>query len=120
MPNDCWNHMTVTADKDVIENFFQEELKNIPDWALNIHKKGVEGLIFRIWSPWIPDFAWLEGLLDKYSGIWLKNEWSEEGGQEGVWIGTNREDKKYIQRLEWMGMCLEEEFHRFTPLKEAI
>jgi len=113
--------MTVTADKDVIENFFQEEFKNIPEWALDIRAHGIEGLIFKLWSRWIPDFAWLEGLLDKYPNIWIKNEWSEEGGQEGVWIGTNRdgEGKKDIQRLEWMGMCLEEEFHRFTLLKEA-
>ena len=104
--------MTVTADKDVIEKFFQEEFKNIPEWALDIQAHGIEGLIFKLWSRWIPDFAWLEGLLDKYPNIWIKNEWNEEGGQEGVWIGTNR-GKKDIQRLEWMGMCLEEEFHRF-------
>jgi hypothetical protein len=116
MPNTCWNHITITGNKDVIDRFLEKEFKDIPEWVLNIERRGVEALVFCIWSSWTPDFVWLEKLLDTYDNVWIKNEWNEEGGQEGVWIGTNNEDKKDIQRLEWMGMCIEEEVYRFRKV----
>ncbi len=118
MPNDCWNHITFTAEKEVLDRFIKEELedKDIPEWALKIKVRGQGGIIFNLWSRWIPDFEWLEGLLDKYEDAWIKNEWSEEGGEEGVWIGFSKDGEKEIKRLEWQGMCIEEEAHRFRLL----
>ena len=113
MPNDCWNSMTVTGTREDIDRFFVEEFKDVPEWALKVHVRGVEGLIFRLWSRWSPDFKWLEGLLEKYPSLWVKNSWKEEGGLAGVWVGSKANE---IQRLEWQDMCIEEESHRFREI----
>ena len=102
--------MTVTGTKDDISRFFVEEFEGVPDWAHEIYVKGEEGIQFRIWSRWRPDFEWLEGLLSKYPSLWIKNLWQEEGGLAGVWVGS---EEKGIKRLEWEDMCIEENAHRF-------
>ena len=111
MPNDCWNIITVTGSKDDIDRFFLEEFKNEnPVYPHKIYRKGVEGLDFRMWSPWEPDFEWLEKVIKKYPSIWVKNLWHEEGGLAGIWIGSV---KGGIKRFDWEDMCIEEEVHRF-------
>ena len=111
MPNDCWNNMTVTGNEEDISRFYVEEFKDAPEWAYEIYVKGVEGIQFRLWSRWQPDFVWLEGLLKKYPSLWVKNIWREEGGMAGVWIGGGSGGE--IKRLEWDDMCIEENTHRF-------
>jgi hypothetical protein len=101
--------MTVTGTEEDVGSFFVEEFKDVPEWAYEIYVKGVEGIQFRLWSRWQPDFAWLEGILQKYPSLWVKNIWHEEGGMAGVWIGSDRG----IKRLEWDDMCSEENAHRF-------
>jgi hypothetical protein len=113
MPNDCWNHFTVTGTKEDINRFVEEELKEPPEWALKIIHRGAEGILFDLWSAWGPDFKWLEGLFEKYPSLWVKNIWDEEGGYEGVWIGTLQDGQLQTKRLDWMGMCIEEKAHRF-------
>ena len=113
MPNDCWNNITLVADKEELEKFIKEECKDVPEWAYKVEQKGVEGIVFHVWSPWKPNFEWLEGLLTKYPSIWLKNEWREEGGTAGVWVGTIRKGTKDIKRLEWEDLCIEELHMRF-------
>ena len=112
MPNDCWNRMTVTGTEEDVGRFYVEEFKDAPEWAYEIIVKGVEGIQFRLWSRWQPDFVWLEGLLKKYPSLWVKNIWHEEGGLAGVWIGGG-DSKGEIKRLEWHDMCSEENAHRF-------
>jgi len=114
MPNDCWNTMTVTGSKEEIELFFNEECKNLRDTVFTLYVRGVEGIQFKLWSAWHPDFNWLESLIIKYPSIWVKNIWHEEGGYAGVWIGSV---EKGIQRFDWDDMCIEEEYHRFRPVK---
>ena len=49
-------------------------------------------------------------LKDTYPTIWIKNEWSEEGGGSGVWIYNdllNLKDKQ-VKEFIWNDMCLEE------------
>lgn len=113
MPNDCWNNITFTADPGDLYAFINIEFKDTPEWALSIKKQGSGAVFLRLWSRWLPDFVWLEGLLTKYPSCWIKNEWNEEGGTEGVWVGSMRTGKKQIQRMVWEGMCIEEEYHRF-------
>jgi hypothetical protein len=105
--------MTVTANEEELAKFMKEEFKDVPEWALKIHHRGVEGVSLRLWSAWGPDFKWLEGLLTKYPSSWVKNSWHEEGGYEGVWVGFLNDGETNIKRLEWDGMCLEEADHRF-------
>jgi hypothetical protein len=112
MPNDCWNHITFTADTADLNSFMENEFNNVPDWALKIKVRGVGGVVLNLWSRWVPDFDWLERMVEQYPSAWLKNEWHEEGGSEGVWVGTKRSGTTVIRRMEWEGMCIEEEMHR--------
>ncbi len=113
MPNDCWNNLTITADEAELEACMKEEFKGVPEWALTIRHRGIEGVYLKLWSAWSPDFKWLHSLLDKYPTIWIKNSWHEEGGMEGVWVGTKKYGEVVIKDIAWEGMCSEEEFHRF-------
>jgi hypothetical protein len=112
MTNDCWNHLTITANVLELANIMNGFMY-LPDGSFNIFEQGKEAVHMKLWSRWTPDFEMLEGLLSKYPSCWIKNEWSEEGGKAGVWIGTMRSGKKQISRLEWDDMCIEERMHRF-------
>jgi hypothetical protein len=95
-----------------------DHLQRIPDEFFSKETSGQGVEVFNVGSRWLPDYQWLESLLDKYPEIWIKNVWSEEGGNEGVWVGTNRGEQKEIKRLEWEGMCIEEEHHRRIKVGE--
>jgi len=150
MPNDCWNRMTITC----LEYEYTEELKNLIKNELQYEEKendekndeekdkenkegqpkyheivrmircGRRGIIFEIWSPWNPDYEWLEGLLDKYPNCWIKDEWSEEGGNAGVWVGynssnnQNNEKEKMIQSFAWDDLCIEGKEYLFMSEEE--
>lgn len=105
--------MTVAGTKEEIDRFFLEEFKDVPASAHEIYVRGVEGLKFKILSPWNPNFEWLEELLRKYPSIWVKNIWHEEGGLAGIWIGSL---KSGIERFDWDDMCIEEEALRFRSI----
>lgn len=113
MPNDCWSHITITASREELAELMNNEFPDTPDWAFRVKHRGLEGVIFDLWSAWYPDFAWLTSLLTKYPTCWVKNEWKEEGGNAGVWIGTKRYGIVKIERLDWDDMCLEEDNYRF-------
>ena len=120
MPNWCWNHITVTGERPVLDALMNDDkLQGVPDEFFSKEASGQGIEVFNIGSRWLPDYQWLESLLDKYPDIWIKNVWSEEGGNEGVWIGTNRGEEKEIKRLEWEGMCIEEEAYRFRKVEEV-
>ena len=115
MPNDCWNYVTITSQNpEELNTLLQNEIKNYHQ--VDIKKKGKNGVIMRIWSPWAPNFEWFSGLLDNYPGCWIKNEWDEEGGMAGVWVGFIDENReKNIRSLEWKDLCLEEKYYLFLP-----
>ena len=119
MPNWCWNRITVTGERAVLDNLMKDDhLQNIPEEFFSKKASGQGIEIFSMGSRWEPEYKWLESLLDNYPDIWIKNSWSEEGGREGVWIGTNIGEKKEIKQLEWEGMCIEEEAYRFRKVGE--
>jgi hypothetical protein len=117
MPNDCWNDMTITGFESDITSFFENELKDVPESALKMKVRGVKGLIFSLWSPSRPDFKWLESLFKKYPSIWVKNEWSEEGGLAGVWVGTEMYGELKIDQMVWTDLCLEEKVACFREVE---
>ena len=83
MPNDCWNHITMTfKDTDELDQVIENELKANP--SIKILEQGKKGIIIKLTSDWKPDFKWLECLILKYPSSWIKNEWKEEGGTAGV------------------------------------
>ena len=103
MPNDCNNWITVTCnDETTFNKFIENELFDIEKYnsehheVIKILKKGKLGIVFKLWSPWVPNFDWLETTLNNYPGIWIKNEWREEGGMAGVWIGYMKNNEPYI------------------------
>ena len=111
MPNDCWNSMTIIADKGDLYALMAIEFKDVPEWALQIKRRGVEAVLLNLWSKWHPDFKWLEQLLVKYPSCWVKNDWSEEGGDAGVWIGCAKTGE--IKRLDWREFSIEENSYHF-------
>ena len=118
MPNDCWNRMTITCENrefvDELTNLVLNELKHkegnkhVYHETVHMIQRGTRGIIFEIWSAWNPDYEWLESLLDKYPNCWVKNEWNEEGGVAGVWVGfVNNNNEKIIKDLTWDDICIE-------------
>lgn len=128
MPNDCYNYLTITTDSpeelnDIIRNEFQHESNADNEYVYNetvkVQQRGSRGIRLRLWTAWSPEFEWLEGLLDKYPFIWIKNEWEEEGGMAGVWIGKLFEGEKDIKHLEWLDLCIEAKHYLFTESNEV-
>ena len=58
----------------------------------------------------VPINHYLQALLEKYPQCWMKNEFSTDSGQCGMWLGRFRHRKPYIQELSWMELSIEEEF----------
>ena len=75
--------------------------------------RGQAGLELEFNTAWAPPTEFFKSLLEKYSDIWLKCDWSEEGGEAGVFIGyTNKKKNVEIQEMGWHDWCLEEWAHR--------
>ena len=121
MPNDCWNNITITCDDSVelntlyINELIREEGRDYKEEFyfyknVNIEKKCLNGIKFKQLTAWNPDVVWLESLLTKYPNCWIKNEWYEEGGNAGVWIGSV---KKGIQTIYWEDLSIEANHHIF-------
>ena len=129
MPNDCWNRITITCENpsvpDELNSLVMNELQHkendeyIYNETVKMIKRGRRGIIFNIWSPWNPDFEWLESLILKYPNCWIKNEWSEEGGFAGVWIGrVDNNNEPVIESLTWDDICIEGKHYLFMDETE--
>ena len=108
MPNDCWNTLTIEADETEFDTLIQTEFKDIPAEFFKIHQRGVRAVILSVWSAWFPDFEWLERLIVKYPSSWVKNEWIEEGGTAGVWVGKIHNNIRQVKSMEWDDMSVEQ------------
>ena len=123
MPNDCSNIITITShNEELLNNFIQNELNPIEmhntkhHEVIKIYKRGSYGIVFKLWSAWSPDYNWLEDMLNKYQEFWIKNEWHEEGGMAGVWVGFVKDNEHIINKLTWSDLSIEEEHHLFSDL----
>lgn len=112
MPNDCWNHITITCK--IVDDLTSLVTHNMTDESGEYHKnitilkKCPQGIRFDQITAWEPDYKWLENIVNNYP-CWIKNEWYEEGGIAGVWIGS----KSGIQSMEWEDLCIEEQYEIF-------
>jgi hypothetical protein len=137
MPNDCHNYLTIVGDPDMIKEFVEcefsfESLRPIPQEEPNAYEwhcdnwgtkwdryeyqlddKGKRGMTCMFTTAWGPPIALFHFLLEKFSDIWIKCEWEEDGGTAGVWVGKNRNNEKYVKNIEWEDLCIEEEFDAF-------
>lgn len=121
MPNDCTNIITITCqNEDMLNQFIDSDIQAIEEHntqyheVIKIYKRGRFGIVFKIWSAWAPDVRWLETILENYPEFWIKNEWNEEGGMAGVWVGYMKNDnQKEIEMLTWRDLSIEEEDYFF-------
>jgi hypothetical protein len=58
-----------------------------------------------------PINEYLEELLVKYPTCWIKNQYSTDDGQCGMWIGRFRGEEPDIQQFTWTELTDLEEFH---------
>jgi hypothetical protein len=118
MPNDCWNRMCVACDnKDEFKNFVNNEMLALPsDNKENTYHETIEHVViteygsrFMLWTPNQPDFEWLTGLLEKYPTLWIKDEWIEEGGIAGVWVGwiDKETHEPVVHQTHWLDLTIE-------------
>jgi hypothetical protein len=112
MPNDCWNNIIFVSEHNSNEltDLFTKEIesKNSPEERLQIDYKGTNGIKFKLWSAWGADSDWFKELIQKYPNCWIKNDWYEEGGGAGIFIGgfLNGEKQETIIK-EWDELPIE-------------
>jgi hypothetical protein len=122
MPNDCTNFITITfKDEEVINNFVKNELQYndennyVYKDTINLIKRGYLGIVFEVFSVINPPYDWLEKLIYTYPNCWIKNEWCDESGIAGVWIGfMNIENNEpIIQDFCWNDLSIEAKYYLF-------
>lgn len=86
----------------------------------NVVKKGPYALEMVFTTAWAPPYRFFEHLLKIYKDLWIKCDWSEEGGGAGVFVGyTNPNTEELIvKELSWDDWCLEEYYHNFKDTKQ--
>ena len=117
MPNVCSNYFTVVSGDAVeLQSLVTHELtreEGAEHYFKNIifTKKCPYGIQFRQDTKWRPDFEWMQRAIVKYPNCWVKNEWIEEGGTAGVWVGSLTNG---IQSMTWEDLCIEAKHQIFN------
>lgn len=104
MPNECFNYLTITStsESDIVD-ILQEFYKEIPNIIIKENSKF--GIRFSFITAWKPDIQFIEMLVNKYSLVWIKNEWISEDGTSGIWVGK----KNNIKSMDWQDLSIEDE-----------
>ena len=108
MPNDCWNRISIKGTNEQLRSILATDFQTVPPHAFKKIQFGAEVLVFKLWSAWGPNRQFMNKLFNKYEGLWMINEWREEGGGAGVIVGTKDE----LSELTWDEGCIEEWGHR--------
>lgn len=141
MPNNCYNSVTIGADKDIIQMFVECEfsfskLRPFPNKTISedndeswykwccenwgtkwehtdytLMHRGDTGVNMVFTTAWTPPLELLKYLIDEYK-IWVKCEWREEGGLAGIFIGQHNGTDSVIREFVWDDWSLEEEVER--------
>ena len=110
MPNECTNNFVLTcSDATEFHEFMANELTD----NITIIQRGAKGIKFDQVTEGTPDYAWMHRLVTNYPNCWIKNEWIEEGGMAGVWVGR----VNGIRSLTWEDLSLEAHHDIFQPLQ---
>lgn len=107
MPNECSNRFVLACSN--VEEFNALVARELTHDQITIDLLGARAVKFTQVTAWQPDFTWLERLITNYPTCWIKNEWIEEGGTAGVWIGS----VNGIKSMSWQDMSLEEQHDLF-------
>ena len=76
--------------------------------AANITYRTNQHIIFSYDYRNFPNNTYLEELLVNYPQCWIKNEYTTETGQCGMWIGRFRGEEPDIQEFSWTELMEEE------------
>lgn len=120
MTNTCSNHFTIIGDPSDISDFYNkvlhpmiEQTQNSFTQVVSIRRHTRKGMMFRVITGWNPNYEWMKNVLDTYQSFWMKNEWYEEGGYAGVWVGQYRNGEQDISTIIWNDCCDEAYFDAF-------
>ena len=120
MPNDCCNTITIVSNQDDLITLMHNELmytniknKLIFHDHITLIEQGEKGIKIKCWSAWKPNFEWLSKMIHSYKSCWIKNEWYEESGMGGIWIGQNTDYGPTITNYAWSDLSIEEEYAYF-------
>ncbi len=139
MPNECWCEVRIGANAETIKmlsevEFAFEKLRPRPldqDWyewncahwgtkwersEYKVKGLGEEGMEMKFKTAWNPPFELFRYLATTYHDIWIRCDWSEEGGYAGVFV-THWDEKLqtlHVTDAHWMDWCLEEWHYRMV------
>lgn len=143
MPNDCWCEVRIGADSERINFFFEtefsfEKLRPFPigsdeDWHEWNHtnwgskwdrtrylliRRGEKGMEIKFTTAWSPPTELFKYLVETYHDVWIRCDWSEEGGLAGVFVVRWNEEKNEIEITDssWLDWCMEEWNMRMRPM----
>lgn len=111
MPNDCHNHITIRFQtENELHDFVNDYLEHYDSaWDKRVVSKGSRGIVIHHVSAWQPDFDWLRGTLESHPKCWIKNEWIEESGIAGVWVGQySVAGSPVVDEMKWIDLSIEE------------
>jgi hypothetical protein len=109
MPNICNNYITIKfASENELQDFVNARIDSHHGWDKKIISKGTRGIILTNKTCWQPDFNWLKNTLEHYGDCWIKNDWTEEGGLAGVWIGQYCNGELVVNEMKWLDLGVED------------
>lgn len=122
MSTDCWNTYTVIGNPGDVYSLYEEGLQGLRQTnpivmnedidQIRILQRRERGVRFVYKSQWNPNTPWMEHMLERYPSLWMKNEWSDEGGRSGIIIGGVLYGRHYpLQEFRWDDVLFEDEFH---------
>jgi hypothetical protein len=139
MPNDCYCKVRIGAEPDTIKKFCDTEFSfeklypcpsNVDSlewqtehwgtkWDRYNYKqehRGDAGLEVKFSTAWSPPTALFQYLAETYHDVWIRCDWSEEGGYAGVFVvhWNEKEKKLDITDTYWNDWCLEEWSYRMS------
>lgn len=114
MPNDCTNYITILfKTENHLQDFTNDYISNYQGWGKKIIRKGTKGIVTTNITGWHPDFEWLKKILEDYDDCFVKNEWNEEGGLAGVWVGQYDGGVRVIDEMKWRDLSIEDRAFNF-------
>jgi hypothetical protein len=114
MPNECVNYITIKfKSQNERQDFEMDFMNNHRGLNKKIIKKGSTGIIVRFNVPSEPDIEFLQCILQKHPDCWIRNDWNNESGIAGVWVGYWEGEAKVIDEMKWNDLSVDDLIHCF-------
>jgi hypothetical protein len=109
MPNECNNYITILFNSENDLHEFERDFMNYGCFEKKVIRKGSRGIIVKTVTACKPDFEWLNKILDTYINTFVRDDWNEESGIAGVWVGQYCVNGvKIIDGTQWDDLSVEE------------